>query len=197
MIQANGLVVEVSSSEFGGLGSIPDECWNSLPRLGHFAAESQFFARHWARQCTDTSTFYIAHNCWALYNFLFLDFVSGDLAQRHADTVVNLNTTTRLPLFWRTWTLARASTCPHASVRAWHIGRDYSDCRGSELTDRQVSGFIYSWFLGKYKKTKASKEIFLRLMPRTDFHCFGALGVRPGPGSGLEHMCWPDTWAWL
>ena len=26
MIQANGLVVEVSSSEFGGLGSIPDEC---------------------------------------------------------------------------------------------------------------------------------------------------------------------------
>ena len=49
------------------MGSIPEECQNALPRLGHFAA----------RQCTDTRAFYIAALCIIL---LFLDFVSGDLA---------------------------------------------------------------------------------------------------------------------
>ena len=82
-----------------------------------------------------------------------------------ADRVVNLNTTTWLPLFGRTWAWARASTHPH--VLAWHMGRDYSDCRASELTDRQVSGFIFSWFLENTEKTKVSQETFLRLMPRT------------------------------
>ena len=71
-----------------------------------------------------------------------------------ADRVVNLNTTIRLPLFWRTWTRARARTRPH--VRAWHMGRDYSNCRASELTDRQVSGFVFSRFLENTEKTKAS-----------------------------------------
>ena len=62
-----------------------------------------------------------------------------------ADRAVNLNTTIQLALFWRTWTRARARTRPH--MLAWHMGRDYSDCRASELTDSQVSGFVFSWFL--------------------------------------------------
>ena len=61
-----------------------------------------------------------------------------------------------LPLFWRTWSRARASTRPH--VQAWHMGRHYSNCRASELTDRQVSGFIFSWFLENTEKMKASSK---------------------------------------
>ena len=68
-----------------------------------------------------------------------------------------------LPLIWRAWTRALASNRPH--VLAWHIGRDYCDCRASELTDRQVNGFVFSWFLENTENTKASQETFLRLMP--------------------------------
>ena len=97
----------------------------------------------------------------SLYIILFCQWWSS------ADRVVNLKKTImiRFPLFWRTWTRARASTCPH--VLAWHMGRDYSYCRASELTDSQVSGFVFSWFLENTEKTKASQETFLRLMPRT------------------------------
>ena len=134
-----GLVVKVSRRESGDMGLILDECWISLQRLGHFAW-------HWARQCTDMHAFYIA----ALTIIFFLGFRQW---RSRADRVVNLNTTIRLPLFWRTWTRARARTRPH--VRAWHMGRDYSNCRASELTDCQVSGFVFSWFLENTEKTKA------------------------------------------
>ena len=76
------------------------------------------------------------------------------------DRVVNLNTTIQLPLFWRSWTRARASTHPH--VRAWHMGRDCSDYRASELTDSQVSGLVFSWFLENTEKTRR----FLGSRPR-------------------------------
>ena len=102
--------------------------------------------------------------CCALYNFFFLGFRQW---RSCADRVANLNTTIRLPLFWRTWTWGRASTRPH--VRARHMGRDYSYCRASALTDSKVSGFIYSWILENTGKTKASWETFLRLMPKTVF----------------------------
>ena len=107
--------------------------------LGHFAW-------HWARQCTDTSAFYIA----ALSISLF--FLAYRQWRSRADRVVNLNTTIRPPLFWITWTRARARTRPH--VRAWYMGRDHSYCRASELTDSQVSGSVYCWFLdsGRYRK---------------------------------------------
>ena len=47
------------------------------------------------------------------------------------------------------------------------MGRDYSNCRASELTDLQVSGFVFSWFLENTEKTRASSETFLRLTPQT------------------------------
>ena len=59
----------MSYNKFGVLGSIPDECWNAVQRLGHFAW-------HWASQCTDTGAFYIAA---ISVIFFSLDFVSGDL----------------------------------------------------------------------------------------------------------------------
>ena len=70
LIRTNVLVVKVSRSESGDLGSFPDEFWKSMPRLGHFAW-------HCARQCPDARAF-----CIALLSiiFVFLDFVSGDLA---------------------------------------------------------------------------------------------------------------------
>ena len=89
--------------------------------------------------------------CCALYNFFFLGFRQW---QSRTDRVVNLNTTFQLPLFWKTWTRARASTRPN--VQAWRMCRDYSYCGALELTDRQVSGFVYSWFLENTEKTKAS-----------------------------------------
>ena len=70
LTRTNGWVVKASRRESGDLGSISIECWNSLPPLGHFAW-------HWARQCTDTRTFYIAA---LTIIFSFLDFLSGDLA---------------------------------------------------------------------------------------------------------------------
>ena len=126
--------------ESGDIGSIPDECWNLLQRLGHFVW-------HWVRQCTDTRAFYIA-----ALSIIFFPWISS-VAIWRADRVVNLNTTIWLALFWRTWTRARASTRPH--VLAWHMGRDYSNCRASELTDHQVSGFVFSWFLENTEKTLA------------------------------------------
>ena len=120
----------------------------TLQRLGHFAW-------HWACQCTDARAFWQFLYCCALYNFFFLGF-----RQWHslADRVVNLNTTIRLPLFWRTWTQARARTRPH--VLAWHMGRDYSYCRASELTDRQVSGFFFFLISRKYRKKEGLTRDF-------------------------------------
>ena len=74
--------------------------------------------------------------------FYFLGFRQW---RSRTDRVVNLNANIRIPLFWRTWTQAWASTRPN--VLAWHMSRDNSDCSSSELTDSQVSGFGFSWFL--------------------------------------------------
>ena len=98
--------------------------------------------------------------CCALNNFSLLGFRQQ---WSRADRVINLNTTIQNPLFWRTWTRPsefhclgelEASTSPH--VQAWHMGRDYSYCRASELTDLQVSGIFFFWFLKNTEKTKAS-----------------------------------------
>ena len=70
LIRTNGLVVKASRRESGHLGSIPDDFWIDLQRLGHFAWD-------WARQCTGTRAFYIAV---LSIIFFFLDFASGDLA---------------------------------------------------------------------------------------------------------------------
>ena len=93
------------------------------------------------------------YHCCALYNLVFI----GNRQWRsRADRVVNLNTTIPLALFWRTWNLALARTRPN--VLAWHMGRYYSDCRASELTDRQVSGFVFSWFLENTEKRRPHRD---------------------------------------
>ena len=83
--------------------------------------------------------------------FFFLGFCQW---QSRSDRAVNLKTIIWLPLVWRTWTWALASTRPQ--VLAWYMGRDYSYCRASELIgiDSQVSGFV-SWFLENTQNTKA------------------------------------------
>ena len=138
------LVVKVSWKWSGEMGSNPTGCWNSLSPLGNFT-------RHWACQCTDTSTFYIA----VLSIIFFLGFHHW---QSRADLVVNLNVTIWLPLFCRTWTWALAHTCPH--VLAWHMGTGQSYCRASELTDCQVSGFVFSWFLENTEKLRPCQRLF-------------------------------------
>ena len=103
--------------------------------------------------------------CCALYNLFFLGFRQWG---SRADRVVNVNTTIWLPLFWRTWTLA---TRPH--VLAWHISRDYSDCRASdsEMTDRQpCARSVASFFPDVSKiptKQRPRQRLFERLTPQT------------------------------
>ena len=52
LIRTHGLVDKTGCRESGNMGSIPDDYWNLLLRLGHFVW-------HWASQCTLTRTFYI------------------------------------------------------------------------------------------------------------------------------------------
>ena len=115
LIQINGLVVKVSHSESDDLGSIPDECWNALRGQ---------FAWYWARQCTDTRAYYIA--VLSIISFFWISSVAISRWR-----VVSLYTTIWLPIIWRTGARSRASPRPH--VLAWHMGRDYSDCRALEL----------------------------------------------------------------
>ena len=131
-----GLVVNTGCRESGDMGSIPDDCWNPLPRLGHFAW-------HWARQCTDTRAFIL------LRSLIF--FLLGFRQWRsRADSVVNLNTTIRLALFWRIWTWAWASTRPH--VLAWRIADIIAIVEHwSWLTTRSVAFFPIS---RKYRKNE-------------------------------------------
>ena len=110
LIRANGLVVKVSRVSLVTWVQFLMSAENSaVPRPFCVVLSPSV---HW-----HASFLY----CCALYNLFFLDFVSGDLALTVCDKVVNLNTTIQLPLFWRTWTRALASTRLH--VRAWHMGR--------------------------------------------------------------------------
>ena len=45
------------------------------------------------------------------------------------------------------------------------MGRNYNCYTAFELTNCQVSGFVFSWFHENTEKTKASSETVLRLMP--------------------------------
>ena len=112
-------------SKYGDWDSIPDDCWNSLQPLCHFAW-------YWARQCTDTTAFYIA----ALSIIFFLGFRQ---CWSRSDRVVNLNTTIRPTLFWRTWTRARASTRPRG-LGTWAEFIAIVELR-SWLTSRSVASF--------------------------------------------------------
>ena len=68
-------VVNVSCSESGDMGSIPELCKNSLPLLGHFA----WHWGDWAGQFTVPNG-HLHSRFYNAYNFVFLDFVSVDLA---------------------------------------------------------------------------------------------------------------------
>ena len=77
------LVLKVGYRESGDMGSIPDDCWNPLPLLSHFAW-------HWATlaQCSDMRAFWY---CCTLFFFLgFRQWLSS------ADRVVNLNTNSKI-----------------------------------------------------------------------------------------------------
>ena len=120
------------------LDSNPARCWNSLLPLGHFAW-------HWARQCTDTLALFAKLSIICF----FLDFVRGYFC---TDRAVNFNTTILLPLFWRTWAGALASS--RAQVLAWNVGKDHGYCTASELTDCQISGFSFFLMSRKYSKNE-------------------------------------------
>ena len=83
--------------------------------------------------------------CCSLYNLFFLGF-----RQRlsRSDRVVNLFTQPSNFHCFGELELGSGPALGHsgivAHVRAWHMGRDYSYCRTSELTDCQVSGFVFS-----------------------------------------------------
>ena len=108
MIRMYDSLVEASHSKSDDLGSIPAGCLNHLPPIGHFAW-------HWTRKCTDTRAFILLRALFLLLGFRQRRF--------RANRVVNLNTTIRLPLLWRTWTRALAPHSPFVNphVRAWRM----------------------------------------------------------------------------
>ena len=65
LIRICGFVVWASSRESGDMGSIPDECWFLLQRLCHVVW-------HWAHQCFDMRSFYIA-----ALSILFFSWISS------------------------------------------------------------------------------------------------------------------------
>ena len=71
------------------------------------------------------------------------------------------------------WPGPALAQCPH--VQAWHIHRDYSYCRTLELTDHQVSGFLFPDFSKTQKKQTPHQRHFegsCPCMPRTKW-CTG------------------------
>ena len=139
--RTHGSVVKAVCSELGDLGSILGGAETPCSPLAILCGTEPVSALTRARLY-----------CCIFYNCSFLGFRQW---RSRADRFVNLYTSIWLPLFWRTWTWARASNHPH--VRGWHMGRYYS----------QVSGFVFSWFLETTEKTKASFKLvtFLRLTP--------------------------------
>ena len=89
--------------------------------------------------------------CCALCNFFFLGFRQWWSC---TDIVVNLNTTIQLP---RTWTLARAHTCPH--VLAWHMAEIIAIQLQSWLTAWWVASFFPD-FLKIHKNRRPHKRLF-------------------------------------
>ena len=142
-------MVKVSRRESGDLGSIPDDSWNVLQRLGHFAW-------HWARQCTDTRAFYIA--VLSVISFSSTWILSVANWQFRADRVLTLNMNILFPLFWSTWSRARgpdSATCAGLAHR-----RDYSYCRASELKLQKCLASVYPWIVENTWKKWHTVRVF-------------------------------------
>ena len=91
--------------------------------------------------------------CCALYNFFFLDFVSGNLAL----TGFTLNMNILLPLFWSTFSPARGQDSA-ICVGLAH-GRDYSYCRASELKLQKFLATVFPWTVENAWKTMATVRV--------------------------------------
>ena len=127
------------------MGSIRAWCWNLLPRRGHFAW-------HRARQCTDTRAFYIA----ALsIIFLLLGFRQWRF---RTDRVWTLNMNIRLPLFWSTWSPALGPDS--ATCAGLAHGRDYCDCRASELKLQKCLATVFPWIVENTFKQRPTVRVF-------------------------------------
>ena len=116
---------------------------------------------HWACQCTDTGAFLLLSDC-ALYKFCFfylcslqiLFFLGFRQWRSRAESVAESYILTQPSDFHCFGELelgprqALAHMCWPVAI---HKGRDYRNCRASELSNCQVSGLVFSWF------TKLSK----------------------------------------
>ena len=76
--------------------------------------------------------------CCALYNSFFLGFHRW---RSRADRVLTLKMNIRLPLFWSTWSRARGPDS--ATCAGLAHGRDYSDCRASELNLQKCLASVF------------------------------------------------------
>ena len=93
--------------------------------------------------------------CCALYNVFFLGFRQW---RSRTDRVLTLNMNIRLPLFWSTWSPARGPDS--ATCAGLAHGRDYSDCRASELKLQKCLATVYSWIVENTFKQWPTVRIF-------------------------------------
>ena len=80
--------------------------------------------------------------CCALYNVFFLGFRQW---RSRTDRVLTLNMNIRLPLFWSTWSPARGQDS--ATCAGLAHGRDYSNCRASELKLQKCLAIVFPWIV--------------------------------------------------
>ena len=93
--------------------------------------------------------------CCALCNVFFLGIRQW---QSHTDRVLTLNMNIRHPLFWSTWSPARGPDS--ATCAGLAHGRDYSDCRASELKLQKFLASAISWILEIKFKWWPTERIF-------------------------------------
>ena len=97
----------------------------------------------------------------ALYIFLLLGFRQW---RSRADRVFTLNMNIRLPLFWSTWSRARGPDST-ACAGLGH-GRDYSDCRASELKLQKCLAIVFPWIVENTWKQWPTLRVFQPSPPR-------------------------------
>ena len=87
--------------------------------------------------------FKIIESC-SLYNFFFLGFRQW---RSRTDRILTLNMIIRLSLFWSTWSPAWGPGPDSAICAGLLHGRDYSDCRASELKLQKFLTLVFPWIV--------------------------------------------------
>ena len=88
--------------------------------------------------------------------FFFLGFRQW---RSRTDRVLTLNMNIRLPLFWSTWSPALGRDSATCAGLAY--GRDYSNCRASDLKLQKCLAIVFPWIVENIFKQWPTVRVFL------------------------------------